>query len=125
MAGVINSYETVIVVTAKNGEEGNAAVIERYKKLIADNGTVESVDEWGKRRFAYPIQKQTEGYYTLINFKSAPEFIYELERRYRIADEILRTGVVKKDPRFLAPKAKKAAKAVDVEAVAAQSEIEA
>ncbi len=125
MAGVINSYETVIVVTAKNGEEGNAAVIERYKKLIADNGTVESVDEWGKRRFAYPIQKQTEGYYTLINFKSAPEFIYELERRYRIADEILRTVVVKKDPRFLAPKAKKAAKAVDVEAVAAQSEIEA
>ena len=125
MAGVINSYETVIVVTAKNGEEGNAAVIERYKKLIADNGTVESVDEWGKRRFAYPIQKQTEGYYTLINFKSAPEFIYELERRFRIADEILRTVVVKKDPRFLAPKAKKAAKAVDVEAVAAQSEIEA
>jgi len=125
MAGVINSYETVIVVTAKNGEEGNAAVIERYKKLIADNGTVESVDEWGKRRLAYPIQKQTEGYYTLINFKSAPEFIYELERRYRIADEILRTVVVKKDPRFLAPKAKKAAKAVDVEAVAAQSEIEA
>lgn len=125
MAGVINSYETVIVVTAKNGEEGNAAVIERYKKLIAENGTVESVDEWGKRRFAYPIQKQTEGYYTLINFKSAPEFIYELERRYRIADEILRTVVVKKDPRFLAPKAKKAAKAVDVEAVAAQSEIEA
>lgn len=125
MAGVINSYETVIVVTAKIGEDGNAAMIEKFKKIIADNGTVESVDEWGKRRFAYPIQKQTEGYYTLINFKSAPEFIYELERRYKITDGILRTVVVKKDPRFLAPKAKKAAKAVDVEAVAAQSEIEA
>ena len=125
MAGVINSYETVIVVTAKIGEDGNAAMIERFKKIIAENGTVESVDEWGKRRFAYPIQKQTEGYYTLINFKSAPEFIYERERRYKITDGILRTVVVKKDPRFLAPKAKKAAKAVDVEAVVAESEIEA
>lgn len=125
MAGVINSYETVIVVTAKIGEDGNAAMIERFKKIIAENGTVESVDEWGKRRFAYPIQKQTEGYYTLINFKSAPEFIYELERRYKITDGILRTVVVKKDPRFLAPKAKKAAMAVDVEAVVAESEIEA
>ena len=122
---VISSYEAVIVISIKLGEEAVAETVKKFKKLIEKHGTVESVDEWGKRRFAYPIQKQTEGYYTLINFKSAPEFIYELERRYRIADEILRTVVVKKDPRFLAPKAKKAAKAVDVEAVAAQSEIEA
>ena len=71
MANVINSYETVIVVSAKVGEEGDTAVVEKYKKLIGENGTVESVDEWGKRRLAYPIQKQTEAFYTLINFKSA------------------------------------------------------
>ena len=122
---IMNSYETIFIIDASLEEEAVKALQEKFTNLIAKNGTVESVDEWGKRRFAYPIQKQTEGYYTLINFKSAPQFIYELERRYRIADEILRTVVVKKDPRFLAPKAKKAAKAVDVEAVAAQSEIEA
>lgn len=123
MAEVINSYETVIVVSAKLGEEGNAAILERFKKLIADNGTVESVDEWGKRRFAYPIQKQTEGYYTLINFKSASDFTAELDRRYKITDGILRTLIVKKDPRHVNKPKKVAVKTVDVEAVAAEAVI--
>ena len=125
MAEVINSYETVIVVSAKSGEELNISLIEKFKNLIAENGTVESVDEWGKRRFAYPIQKQTEGYYTLINFKSAADFTAELDRRYKITDGILRTIIIKKDPRFLnSNKSKKvAAKTIDVEAVAAQAVI--
>ena len=70
MAEGKNLYETVIVTSAKLGEEGSAALVERFKALIAENGTVQSVDDWGKRRFAYPINKQTEGYYTLINFES-------------------------------------------------------
>lgn len=96
-----NQYETVIVTSAKLGEDGNAAVVEKFKALIAKHGTVQSVDDWGKRRFAYPIQKQTEGYYTLIYFESSPDFTAELDRRYQITDGILRTLIVKRDPRYL------------------------
>ena len=127
MAEGKNLYETVIVTTAKLGEEGNTALVERFKALIAAHGTVQSVADWGKRRFAYPIQKQTEGYYTLINFESNPEFTAELDRRYQITDGILRTIIVKRDPRHVAAieKAKKAQKAeeknIDVEAIAAEA----
>ena len=127
MAEGKNLYETVIVTSAKLGEEGSAALVERFKALIAEHGTVQSVDDWGKRRFAYPIQKQTEGYYTLINFESNPEFTAELDRRYQITDGILRTIIVKRDPRHVAAieKAKKAQKAeeknIDVEAIAAEA----
>ena len=130
MAEGKNLYETVIVTTAKLGEEGSAALVERFKALIAEHGTVQSVDDWGKRRFAYPIQKQTEGYYTLINFESTPDFTAELDRRYQITDGILRTLIVKRDPRHVMAieKAKKAqaqkaeeANNIDVEAIAAEA----
>lgn len=130
MAEGKNLYETVIVTTAKLGEEGNTALVERFKALIAEHGTVQSVDDWGKRRFAYPIQKQTEGYYTLINFESTPDFTAELDRRYQITDGILRTLIVKRDPRHVMAieKAKKAqaqkaeeANNIDVEAIAAEA----
>ena len=102
MAEGKNLYETVIVTSAKLGEEGSAELVGRFKALIERHGgTVQSVDDWGKRRFAYPIQKQTEGYYTLINFESDPEFTAELDRRYQITDGILRTLIVKRDPRHL------------------------
>lgn len=126
MADGKNLYETVIVTSAKLGEEGSAALVERFKALIAEHGTVQSVDDWGKRRFAYPIQKQTEGYYTLINFESNPEFTAELDRRYQITDGILRTIIIKRDPRHVnAVKAQKAQKAeennIDVEAIAVEA----
>lgn len=102
MAEGRNHYETVIVTTAQLGEEGNGELVNRFKGLIERHGgTVESVDDWGKRRFAYPIQKQTEGYYTLIYFESDPDFTAELDRRYQITDGILRTLIVKRDPRHL------------------------
>ena len=130
MADGKNLYETVIVTSAKLGEEGSAALVECFKALIAEHGTVQSVDDWGKRRFAYPIQKQTEGYYTLINFESTPDFTAELDRRYQITDGILRTLIVKRDPRHVMAieKAKKAqaqkaeeANNIDVEAIAAEA----
>ena len=130
MADGKNLYEIVIVTSAKLGEEGSAALVERFKALIAEHGTVQSVDDWGKRRFAYPIQKQTEGYYTLINFESTPDFTAELDRRYQITDGILRTLIVKRDPRHVMAieKAKKAqaqkaeeANNIDVEAIAAEA----
>ena len=120
MAEGKNLYETVIVTSAKLGEEGSADLVNKFKALIAEHGTVESVDDWGKRRFAYPIQKQTEGYYTLINFQSSPEFTAELDRRYQITDGILRTIIIKRDPRHV--KAQKTEeKNIDVEAIAAEA----
>ncbi|MCI8385235.1 MAG: 30S ribosomal protein S6 [Acutalibacter sp.] len=125
MAEGKNLYETVIVTSAKLGEEGSAALVERFKALIAENGTVQSVDDWGKRRFAYPINKQTEGYYTLINFESEPDFTAELDRRYQIADGIMRTLIVKRDPRHIVerkPKPEKTEEAdIDVEAIAVEA----
>ena len=126
MAEGKNLYETVIVTSAKLGEEGSAELVNKFKALIAEHGTVESVDDWGKRRFAYPIQKQTEGYYTLINFESNPEFTAELDRRYQITDGILRTIIIKRDPRHVAAiKAQKVQKAEEnnfvVEAIAVEA----
>ena len=120
MAEGMNLYETVIVTSAKLGEEGSAELVNRFKALIEEHGTVEGVDDWGKRRFAYPIQKQTEGYYTLINFQSSPEFTAELDRRYQITDGILRTIIIKRAPRHV--KAQKTEeKNIDVEAIAAEA----
>ena len=126
MAEGKNLYETVIVTSAKLGEEGSAELVNKFKALIAEHGTVESVDDWGKRRFAYPIQKQTEGYYTPINFQSNPEFTAELDRRYQITDGILRTIIIKRDPRHVAAqKPQKAVAAeennIDVEAIAVEA----
>ena len=120
MAEGMNLYETVIVTSAKLGEEGSAELVNRFKALIEEHGTVEGVDDWGKRRFAYPIAKQTEGYYTLINFESGPEFTAELDRRLGITDGILRNLIVKRDPRHV--KAQKTEeKNIDVEAIAAEA----
>lgn len=126
MTEIKNSYETVIVVSTKLGEDGNTALVEKFKALIDKNGTVESVDNWGKRRFAYPIQKQAEGFYTLINFTATSDFTAELDRRYMITDGILRTLIIKKDPRHLVAKKKpvRTAKTIDVEAVAVETAIE-
>lgn len=125
MSEVTNKYETVMVLSTKLGEEGAAAVVERFKALIAANGTVEGVDDWGKRRLAYPINKEPEGYYTLIDFESTPEFTAELNRRYNITDGVLRSLIVKKDPRYAdLRKPQQTAEepnTVDVEAVAAEA----
>ena len=91
------NYETVIVLSTKQGEEGIKALIEKFQTLIAPNGTVDSVDEWGKRRLAYEIDHENEGYYVLINFSCEPEFPAELDRVYKITSGILRTLIIKKE----------------------------
>ncbi len=96
MEKVINNYETIFVINPSLDEEATKAVVEKFKALIEKNGTVESVDEWGKRRLAYPIDYITEGYYVLVNFSSEAEFPAELERIYKISDDIIRSIVVKK-----------------------------
>ena len=94
---VINSYETIFVFTMKNGEDFYNSLSEKFKKLIADNGTVESVDEWGKRRLAYPINYETEAFYILVNFTSEAAFIAELDRVIKITDGVLRHITIKRE----------------------------
>ena len=94
---VINSYEAVIVISLKLGEEAVTAGVAKFKELIEKHATLESVDEWGKRRLAYPINKETDAYYVLFNFKSEPEFPAELDRVTKITDGILRSMIVKKE----------------------------
>ena len=72
MAEVINKYETIFVLDVNMGDEQLEAMSNKFQELIAANGEVESVDVWGKRRLAYPIDYKTEGYYVLVNFSSAP-----------------------------------------------------
>ena len=79
--------------------------------VTIENGEVTEVAEWGKKRLAYPINDLNEGYYVLVNFKSAPEFPAELERVFGITDGIMRSVVIKLDEKMLAKKAAKAAAA--------------
>ena len=97
MAEIINKYETIFVLDTALEEEAINALSEKFQKLIADNGTVESVDVWGKRKLAYPINFKTEGYYVLVNFSSVPEFLKELDRVYGITDGVLRTITIRKE----------------------------
>ena len=95
MAEMMQKYETIFVLDAALSEEETTALQEKFTGLIAGAGEVESVDVWGKRRLAYPINYKTEGYYVLVNFKSASDFPAELERIYNITDGILRAIVVR------------------------------
>lgn len=97
MAEMINKYETIFVIDATKTEEEITALVEKFKSLIEKYGEIESVDDWGKRRLAYPINDLTEGYYVLVNFKAKPDFPAELERVYGITDGIIRNIVVKRE----------------------------
>ena len=84
MPKVTANYETVVIFNTKMGEEGIAANVEKFKSLISENGTITNVDEWGKRKLAYAIEDETEGYYMLVEFTSNPDFPAELDRIYKI-----------------------------------------
>ena len=85
------SYETMYIVDSTGTEEATAAVVNKFKALIEENGTIESFNEWGKRKLAYPINDMTEGYYVLVNYKSNPGFVAELERIFNITEGVMRS----------------------------------
>ena len=93
----IHSYETIFIIDSTLEPEAIAAKKDKFVGIITDNGEIGEVEEWGKRKLAYPINFKTEGYYVLVNFKSNVEFPKELDRRYRIDEEILRTIIIRKD----------------------------
>ena len=95
MEKVLNSYETLFVVDCALGEESVKAIVDKFTTLISENATIDSVDEWGTRRLAYPIDYKNEGYYVLVNFKSEGSFTAELERLFGINENILRSIVIR------------------------------
>ena len=97
MAKVTANYELVFIIDPAQGEEGIAALVEKFKALVEKHGTMAEVDEWGKRRLAYPINDLNEGYYVLMTFSSDPAFPAELDRVLRITDGVMRSMIVCKD----------------------------
>ena len=92
-----NSYETLFIIDASLSEEAIKGLVDKFTALIAEHGKVSEVNEWGKRRLAYLIDDEADGYYVLYNFVSGPEFPMELERVSKITDGVLRSMVVRKD----------------------------
>ena len=86
----ICSYETLFAVSGNLAEEETKALVEKFVNLVKENATDVTVNEWGKRRLAYPINYITEGYYVLVTFKSEPSFPLELERVFGITEGVLR-----------------------------------
>ncbi len=93
----MNKYEVLYIIDSKVEGAAKDALVEKYSALVtANGGEVESVDKWGDKKLAYPIDYKNEGYYVLMTFTAKPEFPQELERQMRIADEVMRYMVIKK-----------------------------
>ena len=91
----MNKYESIIIINPNLDEEGIKAVIQKFSDLINTDGKLEKVDEMGKRKLAYEVQKNKEGNYVVFYFEANPSLISELERNYRITDEIIKLMTVK------------------------------
>lgn len=91
MAKLNGKYEILYIINPSLGEEATAELVAKFRKLAEEKGTVNEVDEWGKRRLAYPINDLQEGYYVLMSFSAPPELPAELERQMRINPSIMRS----------------------------------
>ena len=91
MAKISGKYEVLYIIDPAQGEEGIQALVEKFKALVEANGTLTSIDEWGKRRLAYPINDLMEGYYVLMTMDAKPEFPAELDRLFKITECIMRS----------------------------------
>jgi len=117
----ICSYETLFAISGNCSEEEYKAVCEKFVNLVNENATEVSVNEWGKKRLAYPINYITEGYYVLVTFKSEPTFPLELERVLGITEGVIRYMTTTKIEKAAKsePVAAEAVEAAEVEATEA------
>ena len=97
MAKVQDNYEVMYIIDPNKTEEETAAIVEKFKALIEKHATLKNVDEWGKRKLAYLINKESEGYYVLFDFESEAEFPAELDRIYKITEGVMRSMIIKKE----------------------------
>ena len=93
----MHKYESVVIINPSVEEQGIKALIAKFTDLINSNGKLEKVEELGKKKLAYEIKKNAEGYYIVFNFEAKPELIAELERVYRITDEVIKFIVVREN----------------------------
>lgn len=95
---MLNKYESIYILKSDMEKDDMTTLIEKFKTLVESaEGKIESVEEWGNKKLAYPIQKMEQGYYVLMNFEAKPEFIVELERVYKINDNVIKFITVRKD----------------------------
>ena len=92
----MTKYESIFVIDPRLEEEKIKEIVEKVKSFVESNAQLESIDEWGKRRLAYEVNKQKEGYYTLMHFTAEPTFPAELERIYKITEGVMKYIVVKR-----------------------------
>lgn len=90
-----NKYEVIYIINTELGEEGIQTLVEKFKNLLESSAQLENMDEWGKRKLAYPIDDKNEGYYVLANFISDSEFPKELERNFKITEGILKYIIIR------------------------------
>lgn len=93
----MNKYETVYIVSPTADEEHVKGLVEKFNNLVSANGELEKVEEWGRKKLAYEVQDQKEGYYVLMNFSANSDFPAELERNFKITEGILKYMVIRKD----------------------------
>ena len=96
MAKTTEKYELMYIINPNLSEEETAAVVEKFKALVEQNGTLEEMEEMGKRKLAYEINYISEGYYVLVKFTSGPDFPAELDRVLSITDGILRSLITRR-----------------------------
>ena len=96
MAKRSEKYEVMYIINPNLSEEETAAVVEKFKALVEQNGTLDEMEEMGKRKLAYEINYLSEGYYVLIKFTSAPEFPAELDRILGITDGVIRSLITRR-----------------------------
>ena len=97
MEKVINTYENLFIVSLANGEAAAKETVNKFTTLIANNAEIVEVAEWGKRRLAYLINDEAEGYYTVVTFKTASDFPAELDRLFNIDENVMRAMTIKLD----------------------------
>ena len=90
------NYETLMGFSVKDGEEAAQALKTKFTDLIAANGTLGEVEDWGKRKLAYLINKESEGYYCVANYEAEPEFPAEFDRVFGITDGTMRQVTIRK-----------------------------
>lgn len=96
MAKTSEKYELMYIINPNLSEEETAAIVEKFKALVEQHGTLEEMEEMGKRKLAYEINYISEGYYVLVKFTSGPDFPAELDRVLGITDGILRSLITRR-----------------------------
>ncbi|NLM42929.1 MAG: 30S ribosomal protein S6 [Clostridiales bacterium] len=91
----MNLYETIYILKPDMDEEATKAMVERFKAIVEENGEMDTLEEWGKRKLAYPIQDYTEGYYVYMKYKADSHLPKELDRVFVITEDLLRHLIVR------------------------------